>query len=137
MADRVWRQVLRIIRIFRVARVFKMSKNLKGMFILARTARCTRRRRPSRWDLACWASPHECGGQPQAFNPDPDPDPDPNQARTLYKSASALAMLVFFILITLVVFSTIIYNIEGPVRHAACAMPRAARSVRPRAACSV
>ena len=51
-------------------------------------------------------------------------------ARTrLYKSASALAMLVFFILITLVVFSTIIYNIEGPVRHAA-------RSVQRAAACS-
>ena len=34
--------------------------------------------------------------------------------RTLHRSASALAMLVFFILITLIVFSTLMYNIEGP-----------------------
>lgn len=35
-------------------------------------------------------------------------------ARTIYKSATAMAMLVFFILITLIVFSTLMYNIEGP-----------------------
>ena len=52
MADRVWRQVLRIIRIFRVARVFKMSKNLKGMFILARTRLYkSASALASRWDL--------------------------------------------------------------------------------------
>ena len=39
-------------------------------------------------------------------------------ARTLHKSLTALAMLVFFILITLIIFSTLLYNIEGPGAHA-------------------
>ena len=34
--------------------------------------------------------------------------------RTIEKSASALAMLIFFIAITLIVFSTLMYNVEGP-----------------------
>ena len=35
-------------------------------------------------------------------------------ARTLQKSVSALSMLVFLVMLTLVLFSTVIYFLEGP-----------------------